>query len=425
MSESPLKQNKVVMLDTLIPHPDNYRSHPDEQVQKLVLSLQRFGQGRSIVIQDSPGKQLIVAGHGIVEAAKALKWPEIRADILPADWTPEQIRGYLIADNQHSQGASDDEAILARLLQEQQDLGIDLASLGTDDETLRQMLESLGDEYLAGGEEGAGGDDYEVNPDEVEVRCKRGELWAMGKHRLLVDDSTKRENVEKLMQGEKAVCCWTDPPYGVSYVGKTKDALTLQNDGKEDIDAFLQRAFTATDTALEDGAAIYIAHPAGALSITFGLRFLAQGWRLHETLIWVKDSMVLGHSDYHYRHEPILFGYKQGEGRHGRGADGWYGDNSQTTVLEVPRPKASESHPTMKPIELIEIMLLNSSPKKGLVYDPFLGSGSTLIAGERSNRRVYGCELDTRYATVILNRWEVETNQTAQLLERSEEPVHA
>jgi ParB-like chromosome segregation protein Spo0J len=148
MSESPLKQNKIIALDELIPHPDNYRSHPDEQVQNLVLSLQRFGQGRSIVIQDSPGKKLIVAGHGIVEAAKSLKWPELRADVLPADWTPEAIRGYLIADNQHSQGASDDDTMLAQLLQEQQDAGFDLASLGTDDETLRQMLEALGDAYV-------------------------------------------------------------------------------------------------------------------------------------------------------------------------------------------------------------------------------------------------------------------------------------
>ena len=147
--ESPLKSNRIVALDNLIPHPDNYRQHPDEQVQKLVLSLQRFGQGRSIVIQDAPGKQLIVAGHGIVEAAKLLDWPELRADILPADWTPEQIKGYLIADNHHAQGAIDDDEILARLLQEQQDLGIDLASLGTDDEALRQMLESLGDEIIS------------------------------------------------------------------------------------------------------------------------------------------------------------------------------------------------------------------------------------------------------------------------------------
>jgi len=394
------------------------------QIDKLALSLQRFGQGRSIVVQDSPDKLIIVAGHGIVEAAQALQWKELRADILPADWTDTQVEGYLIADNEHAKEASDNEELLAMLLQEQQEAGFDLATMGTDDETLRQMLETLGDDVGGGYSEGAGGDDYEVDTDGIEIRCKRGELWQLGKHRLLVDDCTNPENVKKLMQGEQAVCCWTDPPYGVSYVGKTKDALTIQNDGREDIDAFMQRAFAAIDTALDDGAAIYVAHPAGALSVTFGCRFISQGWRLHETLIWVKDSMVLGHSDYHYKHEPILFGYKAGVGRYGRGGEGWYGDNSQTSVFEVPRPKASEEHPIMKPVELIEIMLLNSSPRDGLIYEPFVGSGSTIIAAERLNRRCYAMDIDEKYATVCLNRWEAETGQTATLLERVEVPAH-
>lgn len=150
MSDSPLKQNRVVKLSQLIPHSRNYKQHPKEQIDNLVLSLQRFGQGRSIVVQDGPEKLLIVAGHGIVEAANALQWQEIRADILPADWSQEAITGYLIADNLHAQHAADDETMLAHLLQEQQNAGFDLASLGSDDETLRQMLASLGDEYLSG-----------------------------------------------------------------------------------------------------------------------------------------------------------------------------------------------------------------------------------------------------------------------------------
>lgn len=152
MSESShIKENRVVSLDKLIPHPDNYREHPNEQIADLVLSLRRFGQGRSIVVQDGPENLLIVAGHGIVEAAQALEWHELRADILPASWTPDQIRGYLIADNLHSQKASDNEELLAMLLQEQVNAGYDLAALGTDEESLRQMLESLGDEILADG----------------------------------------------------------------------------------------------------------------------------------------------------------------------------------------------------------------------------------------------------------------------------------
>jgi ParB-like chromosome segregation protein Spo0J len=150
MSDSPIKENRIVQVDNLAPHPRNYRGHPQAQIEKLILSLQRFGQVRSIVIQDSPERMIIVAGHGIVEAAQALQWQELRADILPADWTDTQIEGYLIADNLHSQEASDNEELLAMLLQEQLDAGFDLRTIGTDDETLRQMLEAMGDGYLNG-----------------------------------------------------------------------------------------------------------------------------------------------------------------------------------------------------------------------------------------------------------------------------------
>ena len=153
MIESPLKQNKIVSINDLNPHPRNYRSHPEAQINKLVASLTRFGQGRSIVIQDGPEGYLIVAGHGIVEAATRLHYKELRADILPANWTSEQVDGYLVADNLHSQDAEDDERMLAILLEEQRDAGFDLASLGTDEESLRQMLESLADEYLGDGDE--------------------------------------------------------------------------------------------------------------------------------------------------------------------------------------------------------------------------------------------------------------------------------
>ncbi|HET7639984.1 MAG TPA: ParB N-terminal domain-containing protein, partial [Ktedonobacteraceae bacterium] len=158
---TPIKENRVVQIANLAPHPRNYRVHPQHQIDKLVLSLQRFGQGRSIVVQDSPEHMIIVAGHGIVEAAQALKWQELRADILPADWTDQQIEGYLIADNLHSQEASDNEELLAMLLQEQLDSGFDLRSLGTDDETLRQMLEATGDGYLAGEQEDEYSEDEE------------------------------------------------------------------------------------------------------------------------------------------------------------------------------------------------------------------------------------------------------------------------
>jgi len=174
-------------------------------------------------------------------------------------------------------------------------------------------------------------------------------------------------------------------------------------------------AFAQADRALKPGAPIYIAHPAGRQSVTFGQCFLDRDWKLHQTLVWVKDTIVLGHSDYHYRHEPILFGYKPGEGRHGRGGKGWYGDNAQASVFEVPRPKASPEHPTSKPVDLILTCLRNSTKRKDVVYEPFMGSGSTLIAAEQLGRRCYGLEIDPRYCDVVVRRWEEFTGRKAEV----------
>ena len=168
------------------------------------------------------------------------------------------------------------------------------------------------------------------------------------------------------------------------------------------------------DDVLAQGAAIYVAHPAGALSVTFGNAFIQRGWRLHETLIWVKDSMVLGHSDYHLKHESIIFGYKPGEGRYGRGGKGWYGRDDEVSVFEMPRPKSSEDHPTMKPVALVDQMVRNSCPQGGLVYEPFSGSGTTIIACERSGRRCHAMELDPIYCDVAVKRWERFTGQKAR-----------
>ena len=216
------------------------------------------------------------------------------------------------------------------------------------------------------------------------------------------------------MADEQAVCLWTDPPYGVEYEGGTKRKLTLRNDSAEGLSRLLEDSFAALDAVLASGAAVYIAHPAGALSVTFGSRFIAQGWRLHQTLVWIKDSLVIGHSDYHYRHEPVLFGYKAAQGRRGRGSGGWYGGNDCSSVFEVPRPKASPDHPTSKPVALVEAMVKNSSRSRDIVLDGFLGSGSTLIACERAGRRCFGLEIDPRYVDVAVRRWEAYTGQKAE-----------
>lgn len=238
-----------------------------------------------------------------------------------------------------------------------------------------------------------------------------GDLWELGRHRLLCGDS--RRDAVRLTPAP--VMMWTDPPYGVGYVGGTKDAMKILNDDKDDIPGLLADSWACVDKILAPGSPIYVAHPMGALSVAFGQAFLKQGWRFHETLVWVKDSMVLGHSDYHARHESIIFGYKPGQGRYGRGGANWYGDDSQTTVLEFPKPHSSEDHPTMKPEDLVRSMIKNSSKPGDVVYDPFLGSGTTLIAAEQSGRICYGVELDPAYCDVIVHRWENLTGRKAVL----------
>lgn len=180
----------------------------------------------------------------------------------------------------------------------------------------------------------------------------------------------------------------------MDYAGRTRDALRIQNDDAAVTQALLRAEFTLADRQLKPGAAIYVCHPAGTIGLTFGEEFRHAGWNLEQALVWLKDSMVLGHSDYHYRHEPILYGHKPGRRGGRRGTRGWYGDRRQASVFEVPRPKASRDHPTMKPVQLVEIALLNSTRPGDTVLDPFLGSGTTLIACEKLQRRCVGIEID-------------------------------
>jgi DNA modification methylase len=198
------------------------------------------------------------------------------------------------------------------------------------------------------------------------------------------------------------------------YTGKNAKRLTIKNHGADGLGELLQAAFARFDQALVPGAPLDVAHPAGPLSLTLADAFVAQNWRLHQTLVWVKDALVLGHADYHYRHEPILYNYKLGPGRLGRGATGWHGDNAQASVLEIERPKASHEHPTMKPPALIEIALANSSQRGDLVLDPFAGSGSTLIACQRTGRCARLIELDPAYCDVIIARFQRLTGTVAR-----------
>ena len=425
--------NAIVPIDKIKPHADNYNQHPEEQIQHLTKSIESLGQFRSVVIWQQPdGTYVQLAGHGVVEAMKREGATEVRADILPPSLDAMTAKQIMLADNLHAQNSLPDDAALARLLEEQQHAGYDLAALGTDEETLRQMLESLGDEVLTGGvSEDAGGDDYEVDTDEIEIRCKRGELWALGEHRLLVDDSTKPENVQKLMRGEKAVLMATDPPYGDSWVRKAKDmqahgyghsraglhgSIASDDLKEQDLKAFLDAFLAAAKHAGDPPTPTYVWH--GAKRMLFEQALLDAGYLVHQPVVWVKPGFVIGRLHYHPRCEWALHGWRQGNG-----PCPFYGERNQSDVWEVDREN-DKIHPTQKPLRLFDIPILNHTKPGEICYEPFAGSGTQIISAERLGRRCYAMELDEKYATVCINRWEAETGQTATLLERVEVPAH-
>jgi site-specific DNA-methyltransferase (adenine-specific) len=416
---------KTIKLSNLILDPNNANKGTQRGKGLLEKSLQELGAGRSILV-DKHG--IAIAGNKTLETAVESGFED--AIVVETDGSQlvvvkrtdldlnkdEKAKRLAIADNRVGELSLNwDAEVLAELAEE-----VDLTGFFEGDELaalLSELDQELPDALQEEDEEAVSDLINEAESGQLEPRVKLGEIWQLGKHRLACGDSTDEGNVRKLLAARLADCCWTDPPYGVSYVGKTKDALTIDNDGAKDLPKFIKQAFQAIDAALKPGGAIYIAHPDGALHLVFGNAFVEQGWRLHETLIWVKNSMVLGHSDYHFKHEPIYFGYKPGGGRRGRGGEGWYGDNSQVTVFEVDKPSRNSEHPTMKPVELIQPMLLNSCPPKGLVFEPFSGSGSTLMAAQsiQGDRTVYGFELSEAYCTVILERWERFTGKVAAL----------
>ncbi len=408
MAAQPDRDEVTTPLTSLIPDPRNARRHTERNLGPITDALREIGAARSIVVDETG---TILAGNATVEAATQAGIARVR--IVEADGdeliavrrsglTPEQKRRLALLDNRAAELAEWDTALLASLSED-----TDLAGLWEPDE-LADLLET-------GETPGAllsDPDDVpELPPDPV---TQPGDLWLLGQHRLLCGDAMRREDLHRLMTGERAVCLWTDPPYGVSYTGRTKDALTLANDDAAGLEGLLRASFTHVTDVLVPGAAFYIAHPAGPLSLIF-LRVVTElGWKLRQTLVWVKDRMVLGHSDYHYIHEPILYGVLPGGGRRGRGAAGWYGDDAQTSVFEIARPITSPDHPTSKPVALVAAMLGNSTKRGDVVLDPFGGSGSTLIACEQLGRACRLLELDPRYCDVVVNRWEQLTGQTAE-----------
>ncbi|MCF1597719.1 DNA methyltransferase [Streptomyces muensis] len=365
-------------------------------------SLRRHGQYRSLVVRALGEDQyVILAGNHTHDALKAEGYAAARCEVIECD--DDQARRINLADNRLAELGTYDNDALADLLSY---LDGDLDGTGY---TADDVSALLGTE-----EEPAALTDPDDIPDApADPHSQVGDVWILGRHRLLVGDSTDVSAVEEMLDGDRCDAMWTDPPYGVDYVGKTKDALTIQNDGATDLPELLAGAFAVATVALKPGAPVYVAH-ADTARITFETAMTDAGWLVRQNLIWAKDTMVLGRSDYHYRHEPILYGFTDapaGSGRLGRGGERWYGDNAQTTVFEVPKPARNAEHPTSKPVDLITAGLRNSCRPDGLVYEPFGGSGSTLIAAHVTGRSARVVELDPRYADVICRRYQEHTGE--------------
>ena len=400
----------------VLPYPGNARVH---KMSTIVESLRQNGQYKPITVQRSTG--FVLAGNGTLLGARELGWTHIARSFVDCD---EQTALRILAvDNKASDDGSYDEARLAELL-----AGItDLAGSGYVQAEVDAILAAqLPRPALTDP------DDAPALPEKKSTVSRRNDVWALGPHSLLVGDSTDDLAVEDWLEGEQCEAMWTDPPYGVDYVGGT--GLTIQNDGADGLPVLLAGAFATARLALIPGAPVYVAH-ADTARITFESALTDAGFSVRQNLVWVKNSLVLGRSDYHWRHEPILeaeapwptgdeddpaelepghepilYGFAGGgSGRLGRGGPRWHGDNRQTTVFEVPKPPRNADHPTMKPVALITAMLSNSVRPGGLVLDLFGGSGSTLIACHTLGMTARVVELDPRYADVICRRYQEHT----------------
>jgi DNA modification methylase len=361
-------------------------------------SLEVNGQYRPIVV-NRPTME-VLAGNHTLAAAIELGWKEIAITYVDAD--PERAKRIVLADNRTNDLAGYDSEALVELLSDLEDF----EGTGYAQDDLDELLDELD-------REGDQGED-DPPPRPAKAKTKLGDLYLLGRHRLVCGDARYPTTYQRLLGNERIDLVWTDPPYGVDYEGKTAEALQIQGDTPADLAELLSASFAAADTVLKRGARIYICHPSGERSLPFIDAFLAQKWKLRQELIWVKDAFVLGHADYHFRHEAILYGHKPGQGRIGRGSGGWFGNDSQSSVLEVPKPSASREHPTMKPPELIEIALRNSSRRSQLILDPFAGSGSTLVASEECGRASRLIEIDPRYCDVIVQRFESLSGEKAK-----------
>jgi DNA modification methylase len=402
---------KIELIDIkkLKTDPDNVRLHDDDNLGAIKKSLLQFHQQKPLVV----GKgNIVIAGNATLEAAKALGWTKIA--IVRTTLAGKQAMAYAIADNKTSDLSFFDDSKLADQLKELQQLSLtDFESTGFDQSSLDGLLASIQEDQ-------APIEDEAPEPPKV-AKSKLGDLYLLGEHRLLCGDATKKEDVERLMDGQKVDMVFTDPPYGVAYANKNKylNAISrgnriqteITNDHKTVVDladSVIYPAFCQVKEILAARASYYITAPQGGDLLMMMMMMMKAGLTLRHMIIWVKNNHVLGRTDYNYKHEPILFGWVDRHNFHGCG-------EHLFSTWEIPKPQKSDLHPTMKPIALIANALLNSSKVKNSIADLFGGSGSTLIACEQLNRKCFMLEIDPKYIDVIVERWEKFTGGKAKL----------
>ena len=390
-------QIEIADIESIKPYENNPRKLSDTAIEKVAMSLKEYGFRQPIVVDK---ERIIVAGHTRFRASKKLGLKQVPISIID-NLTPEQINAYRIADNRTAEESEWDNELLKMEIKELEEQDFKLDLLGFNEDQLNDLLF----------EEKQGlTDEDEVPEAPEEPISKLGDIWKLGSHRVICGDSTKQETYEQLCNEAKVDLYLTDPPYNVAYEGKTKDKLTIQNDKQTDDEfiEFLSQAFRSADTVLKMGGSFYIWH-SDSEGLNFRLACIEAKWKLRQTLIWSKNSMVMGRQDYQWQHEPCLYGWKEGS------SHSWYSDRKQTTIIKHDRPTQSKLHPTMKPVSLMEYLIKNSSKQEDIILDSFLGSGSTLIACEKQNRICYGIELDPKYCDVIIKRWENFTGKKAEL----------
>lgn len=389
------KEMQLVPLEKPVPYINNARTHSPEQIKKLRSSLREFGFINPVIIDRDYG---VIAGHGRILAAKEENMKDVPC-VFADHLNEAQKKAYIIADNRMAMDAGWDEELLRIEIESLQAESFDIGLTGFDEKEIADLFSDCKEAEI---EE----DDFDLTKAlEKAAFVERGDIWKVGRHTLMCGDATSKEDVDLLMGEKKANLILTDPPYGVSF--KSSNGLTIQNDSIKDEEfyTFLLQAFSCMASHLEQGGSGYIFH-ADTEGLHFRKAFIDAGFHLAGVCIWVKNALVLGRSDYQWQHEPVLYGFLK-NGKHS-----WYSDRKQTTVWNFDKPKRNENHPTSKPLDLLSYPIRNSSQENAIVLDTFGGSGSTLMACEKTNRICYTMELDEKYASVILRRYVEDTGDS-------------